>query len=74
MLESWNNGILGFGLRPAEITRRPVSPAGRKLTWRGYCNVGLMDKVVLTIKNKRAISFKNHHSNIPWLRLKLRLK
>jgi hypothetical protein len=41
MVECWNIGKMGFDLRPIEPTAR-----------RGYCNIGYMAKVGLTIKFK----------------------
>jgi hypothetical protein len=38
MVECWNIGKMGLGLRPIEPTAR-----------RGYCNYGQMAEVILTI-------------------------
>jgi hypothetical protein len=52
MLEYWDTGMMGTGLRLVELTLRPVSPTGWKRARRGFCKDGLMAKFVLIIKFK----------------------
>ena len=60
MLEHWNGGILGFGLRLVEPTAR-----------RGNWDVGTLEKFVVDmggkISNNKNVPLKTtfHHSTIP---------
>jgi hypothetical protein len=71
MLERWNIGKMGFGLRLVEPTLRPGSPMGWTRARRENWKIGLMAKFVLTKNNNGITSLKKptipsfHYSIIP---------
>jgi len=75
MLEYWNDGILGFGLRLVEPTLRPVGPTGWKRARRGNWDVGTLEKFIgdmgRNVSNNRNIPLKTtfHYSTIPLFHL-----
>jgi hypothetical protein len=74
MMEYWNSGIMGFGLRIVEPTLRPVSPTGWKAgserimpCWvNGPATDGIDDKIKMAYILLETNIPAFHHSIIPF--------